>query len=336
MKNPYDVLGVKKDASTEEIKKVYRQLALKYHPDKNPDNSDAESKFKDISAAYEILSDPEKRQQYDLHGDVSSHPPGVDPFEHMRNAGFGFGFDEFFGGRRRRVRGSDVRKRINISFMEAAKGCVKKMGIEYPQECTSCKGNGSENGTNIEACSHCNGAGKVGYNQGFMQILQTCPVCQGKGNKVTKTCSQCSGKGAKFRNEVLKVTIPAGLDDGSTIRLTGKGMPSPYGAESGDLYLSIVITPHVKFKRDGLNVYSEESINYIDAILGTKIPVNTIHGQVKLTIPAGTQPNTVLKIKEKGVLRDSAKGDHLVGIKVSLPTKLSDEEKELLSKLRKT
>jgi len=330
MKNPYKVLGVKKDASTEDIKKAYRQLALQYHPDKNPDNPDAESKFKDISSAYEILNNQEKRQQYDMYGDVSSRPQSGGP------GGVRVDIDDFFSGRRSRTRGDDVSKRISISFMEAAKGCIKTISIDYPQECTSCKGNGSENGTSLETCSQCNGAGRIGYNQGFMQILQTCPLCQGRGSKITKPCSTCSGKGVTFKNEVLKVTIPAGLGHGSTIRLSRKGMPSQYGSENGDLYLSVLVTPHPKFKRDGINVYSEETVNYIDAILGIKILVNTIHGQVKLKVPAGTQPNSILKIGGKGITRDKAKGDHLVGINVSLPTKISKKEQELLSKLKKS
>lgn len=335
MKNPYDTLGVKKDASTEEIKKAYRNLALKYHPDKNPDNPDAENRFKEISAAYDILGDANKRQQYDQYGDVNVRHGDIDPFEHLRNAGFP-GFGDIFGQhRRQRTKGHDVRQSITIDFMESVKGCDKKISIDYPQACSSCKGNGSENGNSLETCKQCGGMGKIGYNQGFMQILRTCNKCSGKGTIIIKKCKDCSGTGNKFKNEVLKVTIPAGLDDGTIIRLAGKGMPSQYGYDNGDLYLSVLVAPHNKFKRSGNNIVSAETVNYLDAILGTKINIDTIHGNIKLTVPPGTQPNSVLKVKNKGIARDAHHiGDHLVEIKVSIPKKLSDKEKEVLNSLR--
>jgi len=277
------------------------------------------------------LGDADKRLQYDNYGEVGPRPTGPNPF-----SGFGIHFDDLFGGRRPSTKGHDARKQISVSFMEAVKGCTKKISIDYPKQCTACNGNGSENGSSIESCETCGGMGKVGYSQGFMQILRTCHSCHGKGHIVTKQCGECSGTGTKFKNEILKVKIPAGIENGSTIRLAGKGMPSDFGAENGDLYLSILVPPHGKFKRNGLNILSVESINYLDAILGTKITANTIHGQVKLTVPAGTQPNSVLKIKGKGIAKDTAHvGDHLVEIKVDLPTKLSDEEKEILGRLKK-
>ncbi|KKN37887.1 hypothetical protein LCGC14_0758960 [marine sediment metagenome] len=331
MKDPYKTLGVKKDADAGEIKKAYRDLAKQTHPDKNPDDPKSEDKFKEVSAAYELLNDAEKRQQYDLYGEGgpqsqyqpgSGFPGGYDPFANM--GGFG----------RRSVRGSDAHKSIRISFMDAAHGCVKKISIDYPYECNTCKGNGSKDGTKIRPCNMCGGAGKVGYNQGFMQILQTCHECQGQGHIVIEKCTDCFGHGIKTRNEILKVTVPAGLDDGMTMRLTGKGMPSPYGAESGDMYLTVLIASHPKFKRNGIHVYSEKTIGYIDAILGVKIPVETIHGQVKLKIPAGTQPETILKIKHKGVSGRVDNGNHMVCIKVSLPKEISEKEKDILEKLR--
>lgn len=250
----------------------------------------------------------------------------------MRNNGFNP--HDIFGNRRPRTRGDDIRHGIQVGFMEAVKGCVKKIAIDYPSECLPCKGNGSKSGSGIEQCKHCNGVGKVGYNQGAWQILRTCPGCQGVGHKILEKCPECAGNGFKTKTEIIKITIPAGIEHGTVMRLSGKGMPSPYGAENGDLYLSIMTSPHPKFKREGATIYSDETVNYIDAILGTKLSVNTVHGNVKLTVPQGTQPNSILKIKGKGVHQGKNKGNHLVSIKVSMPKQISKEEKELLEKLK--
>lgn len=332
MNDPYKTLNVKKDASADEIKKAYRKLALVYHPDKNPDNPESEDKFKEVSVAYDLLSDAEKRQQYDLYGEAG-------PQQQQRHPGHGFGgfdinIEDFIGGMRGNVRGSDIRKQIRIEFMEAAHGCVKKISIDYPYECNTCRGNGSKDGKSIQSCETCGGIGKVGYNQGFMQILRTCPGCSGHGHVVLEKCTDCQGRRTKTRNEILKVTVPAGIDDGMTMRLSEKGMSSSYGAQSGDLYLTILINQHKEFIRKGVHVYSEKTISYVDAILGIKIPVETIHGQVNIKVPAGTQPESVLKIKHKGIASRGDKGNHLVYIKVSLPKKPSKQEKELLEKLK--
>lgn len=328
MKDPYKTLGVKKDAAAGEIKSAYRKLAIEFHPDKNPDDSNAEEKFKEISSAYDVLSNEEKRKQYDLYGEIGSR---------QQDSGFpgfgGFNMSDIFGGQRS-TRGSDARKSIKIGFMEAAHGCVKKISIDYPYKCNACKGNGSKDGTSIKSCETCGGVGKVGYSQGFMQILRTCHGCHGQGSTILEKCTDCHGHKTKTKSETLKITIPAGLNNGMTMRLSGKGMPSPYGTENGDLYLTVIVTPHPRFKRDGIHVYSEENIQYVDAILGTKIQTKTIHGNVKLKIPAGTQPGSVLKIKHKGVNAANGKGDHMVSVKVSLPKELSKQEKELLEKLK--
>jgi len=340
MKNPYETLGVSKTASEDEIKKAFRKLAIQHHPDKNPDNPQAEEKFKEVNSAYEILSNPEKRQQYDIYGTIDPRQQatsGFDPFDIMRGSGI---FDDsWFGGfgrKRRGMRGDDIRKSIVIDFMEAAKGCVKNLQVEYPYNCTTCKRTGAKDGKAVKECTTCHGHGKVGRNQGMLQILTTCPSCMGKGKIIVEKCPECLGKGVKHKKETLKVTVPAGLENGTSMRLAGKGMPSPYGTENGDLYIVAKVMPHAKFKRDGLRIYTEEDVNYIDAILGTKINVETIHGVVKLTIPSGTQPGSILKIKGKGIIGNSNKGDHLVGINVKLPTKLTEEEKDLLEKLKST
>ena len=335
MKDPYKVLGLGKDASEGDIKKQYRKLALQYHPDKNPDDPSAEAQFKEVSAAYEVLSDPEKRKMYDTYGDVNPRaqgpgPSGFDPF----GGRGGFDFGDFFGNRRRRTRGDDVKKGIVLDFMEAVHGCTKKLGIDYPYACSPCKGNGSKDGTNLKECETCGGMGKVGYNQGFMQILQTCPSCQGRGKDIIEKCPECNGRGQKTKTDTVKVTIPPGIDHSSVLRLGGKGMPSAYGDAPGDLYLEVHVKPHSKFRREGFNILSEETISYLDAILGTKLIISTIHNKVDLKIPAGTQPGTTLKVAGKGVIREARKGDHLVKVNVSLPKNVSPEEQELLEKLK--
>lgn len=329
MNNPYETLGVEKNATLEEIKKVYRKLAHQYHPDKNPNNPEAEEKFKGISAAYEILSDQEKRDQYDRYGDIENRArPNYSPFDFG-----GFDFSDFFGRSRRsnRLKGDDIKKPIVISFMEAVAGCSRKISIDYPIACTSCKGNGSKDGKSLSKCERCHGFGKVAYNQGMMQILQTCPDCLGKGNTISEKCPDCLGAGNKINKETIKVSIPAGIDSGMSIRLSGKGMPSLHGMEPGDLYLLVSVSSHPRFSRNNYNIITAENINYIDAILGTKLPVETIHGKIMVTVPPGTQPGDILKISNKGVL---FKGDHLIQVIVRIPKKISDNEKEILEKLK--
>ncbi|MFA5024032.1 MAG: DnaJ C-terminal domain-containing protein [Patescibacteria group bacterium] len=337
--NPYEVLGIQKTASEQEIKKAFRELAFKYHPDRNKDPG-AEDKFKEVSSAYEILNNPETRKMYDNFGTTSSRDipnDNYDPFADLKKYANHPGFADWFGSEKtnnHQTRGQDVVKNITIDFMEAVLGANKTINIEYPFPCTSCNGTGAENGTSLKVCDACSGRGKIGKNQGFMHIIQTCRTCAGKGNIILNKCKECN-RGTKTKTEKMTVDIPVGIDDGSAICIQGKGMSSPYG-DNGDLFIQIEITPHNKFKRDRLTIYSEEEIDYLDAILGTKIEVNTIHGAINMKIPAGIQPGHILKVSGKGIIKnDSIRGDHLIGIKVKIPNNIKDSERELLEQIRK-
>lgn len=306
-------------------------MALELHPDKNPNNKEAEEKFKQITAAYEILGDENKRKEFDSGGRANFSP---DDF--FRNAGINF--EDLFGGgfkrKQRTTKGEDLNKAITLEFMEAIKGCQKTIKIGRPENCKPCSGNGSKDGNSIRTCSNCQGTGKTTYKQSFMQIVNTCGTCGGMGFEILEFCSNCKGKGAVEKEEIIKVSIPAGVDESTTIRLHGKGMPSEYNGESGDCYLNINIKSHSKFKRAGSNIQSEEEINYLDAILGANIEVETVNGVAKLEIPAGTQPNSLFKIRNEGVNKNNIKGDHIVGIKVKIPKNLSEKEKQLLNQIR--
>ncbi len=328
MNNPYEVLGVEKDASQADIKKAYRTLAKQTHPDVNQNDPVAEEKFKDISAAYDILGDPEKRKNFDTFGSVDGRGPdnGFNPFDFVMN--------DIFGGRKRSTTGQHITKKISISFMESALGCEKKISVEYPHQCKSCKGNGSKDGTNTKTCVTCNGFGKIEQSHGFMQIINRCPTCNGSGNMITEKCLDCSGKGIVFNTETLKVKFPAGISTGNSIRLAKKGMPSDVGGTNGDLFLNVFVEPHPKFKHDGANVFSFENISYLQAILGEKIDIQTIHGDIKLTIPSYTQPNSVLRVAGKGIINGNNCGDHIVVINITIPKNISQEEENLLKQLK--
>ena len=346
----YEVLGVGRGATDDEIKKAYRKLAKKYHPDLNPDDNSAEQKFKEVSEAYEILSDKEKRSRYDQFGHA-----GVDPnFGAGGGGGFGgFGgfdmgdiFGDIFGGfggfgggrsaRRGPQRGSNVSTEVTITFEEAAFGCEKEINLSRIETCPDCSGSGAKPGTEVTTCSVCGGRGQVTTTQrtilGNMQTVTTCSACGGKGKVAKEPCSKCAGKGRVKKGRKIKVKIPAGIDDGQTISLGGQGNAGEQGAPSGDLYVSVFVRPSQMFERNGFDVSYKMDISFAEAALGATVEVPTLDGKVKYEIPEGTQPGTVFRFKGKGIpyLKRNGRGDQYVMVNVVVPKKLTNKQKELL------
>jgi molecular chaperone DnaJ len=367
MKDLYEVLGIKKDASDSEIKAAYRKLALQWHPDKHQGEKDAEQKFKEINMAYEVLSDKKKRQQYDTfgaagggHGGFGGGGPGGGGFGGFNGGGFDFSgftdgasnfadiFETFFSGgvssrgRKKKtgaVRGNDIEASIKISFEEAVFGCEKELEITKPDVCKNCKGTGIESGSSIVTCPTCRGTGEIRSVRntilGQMTTSHTCDECNGEGKIPEKKCSVCHGTTRVRTKENVKVRIPAGVDNGSTIRLNGKGEGGMKNGQSGDLYITLQVTPSKKFVRDSYDIHSEVKIHLLQAVLGAEINIDTIYGSETIAIPAGTEDGKVFKLKNKGVSKigGDARGDHLVKIRIDIPSKLSRQEKELYLKL---
>ena len=352
----YEVLGVSKTATQDELKKAYRKLARKYHPDLNKDNAEAAEKFKECNEAYSVLSDEQKRAQYDQFGHAAFENGGMGGGGGFGGAG-GFGgfggsgmediFDMFFGGQGGRggrsskagpQRGADLRFDLEISFEEAAFGLEKEINLYRDEVCDHCHGEGAEPGTKVETCPECNGSGYVRFTQntmfGQMVNERPCSRCKGEGKIISEPCKECRGKGTVKRNKKLKVKIPAGVDNGSRLRVSNEGEAGAKGGPSGDLYVYLYVKPHKFFERDGTTVLCEVPINIVQATLGADIKVPTLDGQVTMKIPEGTQPGKVMRIKGKGIpsLRNSSRGDQLVRIKVVVPTKLSDKQKDALRK----
>jgi molecular chaperone DnaJ len=347
----YDVLGVGKNASPEELKSAYRKLAVKHHPDKNPGDKTSEDKFKEASEAYGILSDPEKKQNYDNFGHAAFENGGG-----RQSGGFGGGFggadfsdifEDFFGdfgggGRSRgkrstNNRGSDLRYDLSITLEEAYEGKKQDIKFSTTEKCTTCKGNGSKPGYSPDRCTVCGGNGKVRSNQGFFTVQQTCPQCAGSGEEITNPCSDCNGQGNKQASKKLSVTIPKGVDDGTRIRLAGKGEAGTKGGTSGDLYLFINVHSHDLFKRSDENLFFEFPISIADAALGTTIEIPTIDGgRAKIKIPDGTQSGKQFRLKGKGMpyMRGSGNGDLYVQVNTEVPISLNKAQKELLEKFR--
>ena len=344
----YEVLGVAKSASEDEIKKAYRKLAMKYHPDRNPDSKDAEEKFKEVKEAYEMLTNPEKREAYDRYGHA-----GVDP---NMGGGGGFGgaggfgdafgdiFGDIFGGGRGRsqgpqvYRGADLRYNLEITLEQAAHGFDTTIRVPSWDKCDTCHGSGAKPGTSPVTCSTCAGHGQVRMQQGFFSIQQTCPKCHGTGKIIPEPCAACSGQGRIKRNKTLEVKIPVGIDNGMRIRSSGNGEPGTNGGPSGDLYVEIHIKPHPVFQREGDDLHCEMPISFAKAALGGEIEVPTLSGKVAFTIPEGTQSGKTFRLKGKGIkgVRSGFAGDLFCHVAVETPVKLTEKQKELLREFEKS
>lgn len=351
----YEVLGVAKNASESEIKKAYRQLALKYHPDKNPDDKEAEEKFKEAAEAYEVLSNAEKRQRYDRFGHQGVGGGGAGGGFHMNMedifSQFGdvFGgahpFESFFGGggggRRRAVnRGSNLRIKVKLTLEEIATGVEKKIKVNKFIKCTPCNGTGAEKGSSFTQCPTCKGSGQVrrvtNTILGQMQTTSTCPTCSGEGQTITTKCKSCHGSGVVRGEEVITMNIPAGVGEGMQLTMSGKGNMGERGGIPGDLLIAIEEIPHEHLQREGTNLLYELFINFADAALGTNVEIPTLDGKAKIKIDAGTQAGKVLRLKGKGLpeVNSYHKGDLLVNISVWTPQNLTSEEKAILEKLK--
>ena len=344
----YEVLGVQKGASDDELKKAYRVLAKKYHPDMNPGDKEAEAKFKEASEAYGVLSDPDKRRQYDQFGHAAFEQGGGGAggfdFSGMDMGDiFGDLFGDLFGGGRRRsasngpMRGSNVRAGIRITFDEAVFGTEKELDLNLKDECEICHGSGAKPGSAVETCGKCGGHGQVTFTSqslfGMVRNVQTCPECRGSGKVIKEKCTGCYGSGYVTKKKKLQLTIPAGIDNGQAIRLRGKGEPGSNGGERGDLLVEVTVSRHPIFQRQDYDIYSTAPISFARAALGGDVRISTVDGDVLYEVKAGTQTDTRVRLRGKGVPIHGSKnsrGDHYVTLVVQVPTKLTSEQKELL------
>ena len=341
----YEVLGVDKGAADSDIKKAYRRVAMKYHPDRNPDDPDADHKFKEATEAYDILMDREKREAYDRFGHA-----GVDPG--MGGGGFGGGnFSDIFGdvfgdifggggrgGRGGPQRGSDLRYTLDISLEDAVRGTTVEIKVPSLSTCEKCDGSGARKGSSPTTCGTCGGMGQVRMQQGFFQVQQTCPTCRGRGKTITDPCNACHGQGRVEKTRKLSVKVPPGVDTGDRIRLSGEGEAGPEGGPPGDLFVQMSVRQHNIFERDGKNLYCEVPITFVTAALGGELEVPTLDGRVKLKIPAETQTGKLFRLRGKGVkpVRGGSVGDLLCRAVVETPVHLNKEQKALLQQFEKS
>lgn len=351
----YEILGVSKSATPEEIKKAYRKVAIKYHPDKNPDDPSAEDKFKEAAEAYEILSNPQKKQRYDQFGHQGVGNGGgfsggsmnmediFSQFGDIFGGGGGGGFESFFGGGgggRSVKRGSNLRIKLKLTLQEIAQGCEKKIKVKRHVACDDCGGNGAKNGTDLKNCNACNGSGQVKkvVNTMFGQMVSasTCNTCQGEGKTISTPCNTCHGEGRQMKEETISIKVPAGVTEGIQLSMGGKGNVPQRGGMPGDLLIIIEEIEDQYLKRDGLNVIYDLYINFVDAVLGSEIEVPTIDGKVKIKVDAGTQSGKILRLKGKGIkdINGYGTGDELIHVNVWTPKQISKEEKAVLMQLQ--
>lgn len=341
----YEVLGVSKDVAAGDLKKAYRRVAMKYHPDRNPDDAAAEEKFKEASEAYEVLSDSSKRAAYDQYGHAGVEGAGMGGAGGFGAGGFAdiFGdvFGDIFGGggagrRGGPARGSDLRYNLELDLEDAVKGKTVKIKVPTLVACGTCDGSGAKKGTSANTCTTCGGHGQVRMQQGFFSVQQTCPTCRGKGKVISDPCGACHGQGLVEETKTLSVKVPAGVDSGDRIRLAGEGEAGADGGPSGDLYVQVMVKEHEFFQRDGRNLYCEVPISIFEACIGGEIEVPTLDGRVKLRIPAETQTGKLFRLRGKGVasVRGGGVGDLLCRVTLETPVNLNKEQKDLLEQLR--
>ena len=349
----YQILGLQKGASDGEIKKAFRKLAKENHPDVNPGNQEAEARFKEVNEAYEVLSDPDKKAKYDQFGHAGVDPnfggAGDGPFGggfggmefdlgDIFNSFFGGGFGGGTGGRRGPRKGEDIRLDVTLTFQEAAFGCEREMTVPTVVSCDSCEGTGAAEGTTPEICSKCRGTGAVNQQRrtafGVMNTSAPCQTCSGTGKIIHQPCSTCKGKAKLRKNKKINVKIPAGIDEGQIVSLSGKGHAGTNGGPPGDLLVAVHVRPHETFQRDGYNVLSSIHVSVVQAMLGDNLEVETLDGKVKYAMPDGTQSGTVFRLRGKGIpyLNSSGRGDHYITVAVDIPGKLNAEQRELLEK----
>jgi molecular chaperone DnaJ len=337
----YEVLGIERDADQAEVKRAYRKLAVKYHPDRNPGDKESEDKFKEAAEAYEVLQDPEKRQLYDQYGHQGPAQAGFEGFGDLNDIFAHFGslfsdFGDFFGhGQRGSRRGNDLVVELNLTFMEAVKGSSQTVTVQRHVACDTCQGTGAKPGTRPVTCGTCQGQGSVIHRQGIFTARLGCPTCHGQGQVIREKCEACGGSGRQPREEQLKVNVPAGVDDGQTLRIAGKGEASVQGGHAGNLYVSLNVQRDERFAREGADIYCEVPITFTQAALGASVKIPIIGGETTFNVKAGTQPGQIEVLKGEGIPRldGYGNGDQIVRFVVKVPTRLSGKQKDLLEQL---